>query len=164
MMEVITCPGCGRRLQLPEEVIGEDVQCPACGQTFTAQNPAPPPPVRAPSLEPYRPPPERAELPRPRESGDRGERLRRPLTPHRGGALLTVGILGLVLCPPILGPMAWVMANSDLAQMQAGRMDARGEGMTRAGQVLGIIATIVGVLMVLIFFLTLMADTGGRRW
>jgi hypothetical protein len=164
MTEVITCPGCLRKLQLPLEIIGQVVQCPACQKTFTAENPAPPPPVRAPSLEPYRPPPERAEPPRPRGYGEGDEVVRRPMAPHRGGALLTIGILGLVLCPPVLGPMAWVMANSDLVQMQAGRMDDGGESMTRAGQVLGIIATIVGVLMVLFFCLGVMADTGGRRW
>jgi hypothetical protein len=160
MAEIITCAGCQKRLQLPEEVMGQVVQCPACGATFTAENPAPPPPARAPSLEPYRPKPERAELPRGRAYDERREPFRRyPVQPHRGGAVLTIAILAFPLCAPVLGPIAWVMANSDLAQMHAGRMDASGESLTRAGQVLGIIATVFGILVVLFIFLSMMADT-----
>jgi hypothetical protein len=31
------CPSCGRRLQMPEEVLGKQVQCPSCRSTFLAQ-------------------------------------------------------------------------------------------------------------------------------
>lgn len=62
--------------------------------------------------------------------------------PHRGILVLVLGILSLVLCAP-LGIAAWMMGSTDLAAMQAGRMDRTGEGMTRAGHVLGIIGTIL---------------------
>ncbi len=62
-------------------------------------------------------------------------------TPHRGGTILTLGILGLVLCGAC-GIAAWVMAAEDLKQMRAGRMDRSGEGLTRAGMVLGIISVV----------------------
>ena len=169
MAEIISCPGCQRKLQVPETVFGQTVQCPSCQATFTAENPAPPPPgVRIPNLEPYRPLPERAETPRRRGGYDDygGPIRRRDWAPHRGGAVLTVGILAVVIwcLAPILGPIAWVMGSSDLAQIQAGRMDPSGEGLTRAGQVLGIIATILGILFVVLFFFSLLAETGGRGW
>jgi DNA-directed RNA polymerase subunit M/transcription elongation factor TFIIS len=58
------------------------------------------------------------------------------LLPHRGGLILAFGILGWVICFPF-GIAAWVMGNSDLREMAAGRMDPRGEGLTRAGKILG---------------------------
>jgi predicted RNA-binding Zn-ribbon protein involved in translation (DUF1610 family) len=58
------------------------------------------------------------------------------LAPHRGGLILALGILGWVVCFP-LGIAAWVMGSSDLREMAAGRMDPQGEGLTRAGKILG---------------------------
>ncbi|MBI1903904.1 MAG: hypothetical protein HYS13_22615 [Planctomycetia bacterium] len=49
-----------------------------------------------------------------------------PVQPHRGTMILVLGILSLVLCP-ILGPFAWVMGNTDMQEMAAGRMDRSGE-------------------------------------
>lgn len=65
--------------------------------------------------------------------------------PHRGGVILTLGILGIVCCM-ILGIIAWVMANEDLNKMRAGRMDPSGRGLTQAGQILGIISVVLGVI------------------
>jgi hypothetical protein len=58
--------------------------------------------------------------------------------PHRGGMILTFGILGL-LCCGIFAILAAVMGSNDLKEMQAGRMDRSGEGMTRVGQILGFV-------------------------
>lgn len=60
------------------------------------------------------------------------------LQPHRGGTILALGILGWVVCFP-LGIAAWIMGNEDLAKMQRGQMDRSGEGLTRAGRILGIV-------------------------
>lgn len=62
--------------------------------------------------------------------------------PHRGATVLVLGILSLVLCAP-LGIFAWAMGSADLAAMRQGTMDRSGEGLTRAGQILGIIGTIL---------------------
>jgi hypothetical protein len=40
----IQCPGCGKKLRIPDEMLGRRVKCPACTRPFTAANPAPPPP------------------------------------------------------------------------------------------------------------------------
>jgi hypothetical protein len=59
--------------------------------------------------------------------------------------ILVFGILGLIVCMPF-GTAAWVMGNSDLKSMDAGTMDPEGRGLTQAGKVLGIIATLLAVL------------------
>jgi len=41
MPDVIPCPFCPRKLQVPAEVLGQQVQCPSCGQTFVAGQSAP---------------------------------------------------------------------------------------------------------------------------
>jgi len=69
------------------------------------------------------------------------------LKPHRGGMVLTFGILGMVLCCCIpLSILAWVFGSQDIKEMDAGRMDPSGRGLTQAGRILGIIGTILGVL------------------
>ena len=61
---------------------------------------------------------------------------------HRGGTILALGLVG-ILCCNLLGIAAWIMAATDLSAMHAGRMDPGGKGLTIAGMVLGIIATII---------------------
>ena len=71
--------------------------------------------------------------------------------PHRGGLVLTLGLLGVLLFAPV-GIVAWILGSKDLAAMRQGNMDNSGEGMTLAGKVLGILATvmfIVGILVVI---------------
>jgi len=67
------------------------------------------------------------------------------LKPHRGGMILAFGIVGL-LCCIIFAILAWVMGGADLKEMAAGRMDRAGEGMTKAGWILGIVGTVLGIL------------------
>jgi hypothetical protein len=179
MPEIISCPSCRRRLQAPESVLGQDVQCPTCGTTFVATFGAPPaPPPSAKGPEPER---ERGDdgagQPRGRYQDDygldddyagRGDRRPRPRPgwqPHRGPAILTIGILalvGLVICVPavILGPIAWAMGNNDLAAIRSHRMDPEGAGATSAGHTCGIIATILGLIGIVLF--CVMNDSGVR--
>jgi len=75
------------------------------------------------------------------------------LQSHRGRAILTLGILGMVICI-ICGIIAWVMGNNDLREMDAGRMDPAGRGMTRAGRICGMISvilTVVGLGLYILF-------------
>jgi len=68
------------------------------------------------------------------------------VVPHRGGLILALGLIGFVVSCPIFSLMAWVMGSHDLNEMRAGRMDRRGEGMTQAGQVLGMILSVLWIL------------------
>ena len=70
--------------------------------------------------------------------------------PHRGGLILTFGILGLINlgCLPlgVFSILAWVMGNGDLREMRAGHMDPAGMGTTSAGRVCGIIGVVLAIL------------------
>ena len=70
------------------------------------------------------------------------------MKPHRGTLILVFGILGLVICAPF-GIAAWIMGSGDLKQIDAGQMDPSGRGLTNAGRICGIIATILLVLSVI---------------
>ncbi len=72
------------------------------------------------------------------------------MKPHRGTLILIFGILGLVVCAPF-GIAAWIMGSGDLKQIDAGQMDPSGRGLTNAGRICGIIATILLVLSVIVF-------------
>ncbi|HET6423709.1 MAG TPA: hypothetical protein VFG20_08510 [Planctomycetaceae bacterium] len=67
------------------------------------------------------------------------------VAPHRGVLILTLGILSLIVCQP-LGFAAWLMGSNDLKEMRAGRMDRQGESLTQAGQIIGIIGSVLTIL------------------
>jgi predicted Zn finger-like uncharacterized protein len=160
MPELTQCPECQRKLNVQEEQLGQAVQCPACGATFTAEPAGPAP----------RPAPLREEPPRPHISDepappydrgrDYGRRDRgyddpydrdpyRRLRPHRGGSVLTLGILSLVgaFCCPlaswIMGGIAIGMANNDLRDMDAGQMDESGRSSASGGRTCAIIGIVI---------------------
>lgn len=73
------------------------------------------------------------------------------LAPHRGGLVLALGIVSLVACQ-LLGVAPWIMGKADLQEMDEGRMDPSGRGLTEAGKILGIVSlvlTAVGILVVI---------------
>ena len=72
--------------------------------------------------------------------------------PHRGGAVLALGILGIIPCF-ICGIVAWVLANADLKEMRAGKMDPAGEGLTNAGRICGIVGVCVFSAYILFYIL-----------
>jgi hypothetical protein len=173
MAETITCPACQRSLQVPESYFGQAVQCPECRHQFEAQPHLGKVEAHAPAALRPRAPLEEEAPRRRRDFDDEDDDdpdfrpLRRQLTPHRGGMILAMGLLALVLFPYVTivcGPMAWVMGNSDLAEIRAERMDPSGEGLVQAGRVLGIIATLLFALGVglgcLMFGLLVLAGAG----
>ena len=176
MPESVQCPDCQRRLKVPESLLGKKVKCPTCGAAFTAAGGAPPAPAPAPGParrprkeEAYeeepapRPAPRRARDDDEEDEGDDEERPRRRRrrrrarfsnheASHRGGTVLTLGILSIALgvcCPLVgigLGIGAMSMANADLSKMDRGEMDPSGMGSTRAGQICGIIGLVLSIL------------------
>jgi uncharacterized Tic20 family protein len=68
-----------------------------------------------------------------------------PTKPHRGGAILALGIIGIVLCF-VTGIIAWVMGSNDLKEMDAGMRDKTGYSLTKAGMICGIIGVVLTVL------------------
>ncbi len=79
--------------------------------------------------------------------------------PHRGVLILVFGILSWVVCL-IFGILAWVWGNTDLKEMDAGRMDPSGRGLTQAGRIVGMVSvllTVVGMLVGVALYLWFLA-------
>ncbi len=76
-----------------------------------------------------------------------------PVKAHRGVMLLIFGILSIICCF-IFGILAWVMGNTDLKAMADGQMDRSGEGLTKAGKILGMIGCAFAILGIIwtVFF------------
>lgn len=129
--ELRPCPGCDRLLPAGAG------RCSTCGERQAAAR-------------------NRREEPR-----GYGPPVRRDAEPHRGSAILVMGIMSMVVlffgCPfvvpwligIVLGVLAWVMGSADLAKMKRGEMDTEGQSNTRAGWVCGIIGTVLNTVLLL---------------
>jgi hypothetical protein len=73
-----------------------------------------------------------------------------PLKAHRGGLILTLGLIGLFICGP-LALAAWIMGSSDLHEMDAGIMDQSGRSNTSTGKNCGIIGTFLWIIGFVIY-------------
>ena len=181
----VTCPSCGRVLPVRDDLIGRQVKCGECQTVFTVEAPG----GRRDESEGYRegrpassrpPPPEEPPRRDDRDDSDLDERERRSRRgrrrrssggrlSHRGGMVLTFGILSLVggifslfafccflfLFGPLLGfgfgiPSV-VMGNGDLRRMSAGEMDSSGRGMTMGGFVCGIIGVVMSLIILVVY-------------
>jgi hypothetical protein len=148
MADFPTCPACGRKLTVPASFNGQMVQCPDCAHQFVAQSHVQSVQATPPSAASRMPDLRRRREPDYDDDFDDDSDDRRPLRhsgiPHRGGRILALGIISLVIFPyatVVCGPLAWIMGNADLAEMNAGRMDPGGESTVRAGRVLGMFST-----------------------
>jgi len=56
--------------------------------------------------------------------------------------VLVLGILGLVLCQ-LISPVAWVMGNRVVAEIDASNGQVGGRGTANAGRICGIVGTIL---------------------
>jgi len=151
------CTGCGQTLRVGDEHAGKKARCPNCGAIASVPptDAAPPTPAAerpfadtdyvGESTNPFADVP--GSSPNPYQSPSTVKPVRYQ-KPHRGGTILTLGILGIVCCGP-LGIAAWVMGSSDLKEIRAGRMDPSGRGLTQAGMVVGIIATVLLIISAL---------------
>ena len=184
-MALVACPKCGVTLEVPENLLGQQVRCATCSTVFEARPPetspshagasqAPPEPAGSPEDE------DRHERRSRRWSSDdtdvddyeyEDRRRRRDLEPHRGGTVLTFGILSLVLgmfvCALLgigLGFAAVVMARPDLRKIREGTMDSDGASQTQVGLVLGWVGLGLGILQLLacgayfLFFIVLVGS------
>jgi hypothetical protein len=94
-------------------------------------------------------------------------RPRRHEEPHRGAAVLTLGILSLVFSfvAPIgltLGILAWVTGQGDLARMRRREMDIEGQGATTGGWICGMIGvglSAVFLVLSILWFLAVVEES-----
>ena len=148
---IYECPSCGKKLKIPDELVGKTVRCSDCAGTFTAEKPGPPAaPPRAPSGVPSEAPTDEEMRPSRRRRSEGG------LEAHRGGMVLGFGIASLVLlfvlAPAglVFGILAWMWGGADLVRIKGGYMDPSGQGMTQAGYICGIIGTILNAITVIV--------------
>jgi len=74
---------------------------------------------------------------------------------------LVLGILGVICCG-LLAPVAWFIGSQEIKAIQQGTSPAAGEGLARAGMILGIIGSILLVVSICwIFFMGGMAVLQG---
>jgi len=73
------------------------------------------------------------------------------LVETRASTILTLGILSLFCCGVILGPIAWVMASTDLYRIDSGQALDKDRSVIVAGQTLGIIGTILSITGLLVY-------------
>ena len=81
------------------------------------------------------------------------------VAPHRGVLILVLGILGIVCCF-ITGIIAWVMGNNDLREIDAGKMDPTGRGLTQAGKICGMVGVILAIVGIVIQLIALLLGGG----
>jgi len=179
MPAVVTCPQCHQNLQLPDELMGSEVRCPMCQQTFAATADSPlsagPPPVSGP--EPAAAQEEEFERPleeddgkkkRPRKRREASrygtttaglyhdllKEQRRKSTEHRGVLILVFGILAITCAAGLVGLVcavfAYNMATNDLNEMYSGRMDRSGETLTKVGRILAVIGACMSLLEIVL--------------
>ena len=101
------------------------------------------------------------------------------LPPHRGGIIFTMGLMALICSVPnclccyfwimlipafTLAIPAWVMGRADLLAMQQGRMDPSGEGQTRSGYIMAIIAVAISILAIVSWFALLVVGMVGGEF
>ena len=80
--------------------------------------------------------------------------------PHRGGLILALGLIAWLVCG-LVGFAAWFMGKADLAEMDAGRMDPTGRGMTQAGYILGMIMSIFQIVLLFGFLALFVCGAAG---
>jgi len=81
---------------------------------------------------------------------------------HRGGLILVLGAIGLLVACPIFSLTAWVMGSDDLRAMDAGEMDPAGRSHTLIGQRLGMALSLVWIVGCMItLFVMLVAGYRG---
>lgn len=87
-----------------------------------------------------------------------------PIYPSRGGAILALGICSLVVCS-ILGPIAWVMGNTEMRRIRMGEAPREGEGAAAAGRVCGIIGTsILAIVICVVISMVMTVSHHSSHW
>lgn len=74
--------------------------------------------------------------------------LLRTVPPPPRHDVLVFAILAWVLGCVIFSIVAWAMGSGDLKEIDAGRMDPEGRGLTQAGKIIGMIHVIVTIAAV----------------
>jgi predicted Zn finger-like uncharacterized protein len=137
MPQLVSCPHCQRQLNVPDNLLGKNVKCPSCQNTFTATAPG-----AGGGAESAAEPPRRSA---PREEGAAGGPSG-GMRPHRGMLILILGIVGVLPCFVcahwVCAALAVYFGHTDLKAMDRGEIDPAGRGLTKIGWILGIVGLV----------------------
>jgi predicted Zn finger-like uncharacterized protein len=146
MPQLVSCPHCQRQLNVPDNLLGKNVKCPSCQNTFTATAGGAGGGAES-----------AAETPRRSASGEgaAGAGASGGTRPHRGVLILILGIASiLVNCCGFTFWIAWItggiglwLGGADLKAMDRGEMDPAGRGMTKIGWICSIVGLVLSVLL-----------------
>jgi hypothetical protein len=76
----------------------------------------------------------------------------------QGTTILVLGILSLVVCQ-LLGPVAWVMGNNAIAEIDRNPTAYSNRGSVQAGRICGIVSSVIVIVSVVIIVIALIAAT-----
>ena len=82
-----------------------------------------------------------------------------PVDHPQGTTILILGILSLVVCG-LLGPVAWIMGNNALAEIDRTPTAYGNRGNVQAGRICGIIATVLLAVGIVFIIIVLVAAAG----
>jgi hypothetical protein len=84
--------------------------------------------------------------------------------PGRGAAILTLGILSLVMLGLFTGIPAWVMGRRDLRRIRSGEIAAAEENFTKAGMIMGLVGTCISIVWVILGLILVFSVFNHGRW
>ncbi len=82
-----------------------------------------------------------------------------PVRPSSGTLPLVLGIIALVCCQ-LCGPVAWFLGRKELKAIRAGEATPEAQGTAMTGMILGIVATILGIVGFIVTVLYLVVFGG----
>jgi hypothetical protein len=148
----VTCPMCGKLLEVGSEHAGQEVECGGCFQVFVAEAPSPP---KIKAMQSHEPPPGVRGKPRPRSDDDDddyehdhvGYEYDRPRAPSAADgtavAALVVGVLALLTsCCPFSGVAFGVTA---MVLGSSAKRNSGPSGAATAATVLGSLACLISL-------------------
>ena len=117
--------------------------------------PPPPPPPGSGQGGGYGAPP-------PAPSYSEGAGVMGPRDHPQGTLILILGILSIV-CIQLLGPVAWIMGNKAIAQIDANPSAYTNRGTVNAGRICGIVGTVLLVLGIIWAIFVLIIAAGSNN-
>ncbi len=69
----------------------------------------------------------------------------------KGTMILILGILSLVCCGIVCGPIAWVMGNNAMQAIDSGQADPAQRSNASIGRILGMIGTALGIIGIIYY-------------
>lgn len=158
----VRCDECKKRLKVPDTSAGKKIRCPECGERISV--PEPEEDLVAPDedqddggygVEKEDEEEVRRKKKKRKSYEDDYRPKRKSKRPHRGVLILILGIVSILIgCIPLgawfVAFRAMAMANEDLSDMDSGRMDRSGAGMTQAGKICGIIGSVLALLWLIV--------------